>query len=76
MSVMSPVTFCSNKIKTWWNCPERAFRLAYWMRCRNGVPALAEVLHGAAYRLVPAEIKHCINGVVVKKEEINGHTPS
>ena len=29
-----------HKIKTWWNCPERPFRLAYWMRCRNGVPAL------------------------------------
>ena len=28
----------------WWNCPERAFRLAYWVRCRNGVPALREVL--------------------------------
>ena len=28
----------------WFNCPERAFRLAYWLRCRNGVPAPTEVV--------------------------------
>ena len=32
------------QIKTWWNCLERAFRLAYWLRCRNGVPAPTEVV--------------------------------
>ena len=42
------VTDYSKKIKTWWNCPERAFRLAYWMRCRNGVPAPTEVVERRA----------------------------
>ena len=32
------------QVKMWWNCPERAFRLAYWLRCRNGVPASTEVV--------------------------------
>ena len=45
MYVSNVTSHClQQQIKTWWNCPVRAFRLAYWMRCRNGVPAPTEVV--------------------------------
>ena len=71
---MLPVTVYSNKIKTWWNCPERAFRLAYWVRCRNGVLALREVLERrtGSFRLKlstarrPVGTNCCASGLKVK----------
>ena len=45
MYVSNVTSHClQQQVETWRNCPERAFRQAYWMRCRYGVPAPTEVV--------------------------------